>query len=199
LFFTREIEDIKDHIKTNTRLAKRFIDLNDDETVDTDAQNLLSVLSEKIRSTMPATNFFNFKVKWDPNKGVTRATHPDYMKNFGNTFYNAVKQLIDQNASQPYYLDRFSMKDKHIVQEIVEHANFSNECVEKFHGRIDLLDRVSIFEFPDQFESETKKSLINKKMKQYILEDSNTPFFVYGESGCGKTSVIAKLANEVNC
>jgi hypothetical protein len=35
-------------------------------------------------------------------------------------------------------------------------------------------------------------------MKQYILDDSfNKPFIVHGESGCGKTSVIAKLANEV--
>ncbi len=64
------------------------------------------------------------------------------MKRFCDTFYNSIKNLIDYNAQQPYYLDTFDTKDKQLVQEIVDHAYFCNECVEKFHGRVDLLDRV---------------------------------------------------------
>jgi hypothetical protein len=32
----------------------------------------------------------------------------------------------------------------------------------------------------------------------YIISDETNAFAIYGESGCGKTSVIAKLANEVS-
>jgi hypothetical protein len=143
LMFIREIVDIKDNIKSNAKLAGRFIDLDEGGNVDTDAENLLNSLkTDKIAKYLPESNMHKFKVKWDPNGGVTRKTHPDYMEEFGETFFKAVKELIDQNARQPYYLDNFDTKDKQLLQEIVEHANFCNECVEKFHGRIDLLDRV---------------------------------------------------------
>lgn len=32
---------------------------------------------------------------------------------------------------------------------------------------------------------------------EYVLSDNNAPFLVYGESGCGKTAILAKLADEV--
>jgi hypothetical protein len=34
-------------------------------------------------------------------------------------------------------------------------------------------------------------------MKNYILEENLQPFVIYGESGCGKTAILAKLTDEV--
>lgn len=34
-------------------------------------------------------------------------------------------------------------------------------------------------------------------MNDYITKTTSRPFIVHGESGCGKTSVIAKFAKEV--
>lgn len=35
-------------------------------------------------------------------------------------------------------------------------------------------------------------------MQDYILNHKTEPFLVYGNSGCGKTAVLAKLADEVS-
>jgi hypothetical protein len=45
-----------------------------------------------------------------------------------------VKKLIDKAAKKPHYFDKFKVKDKNLLQEVVDHANFCLECVEKFHG-----------------------------------------------------------------
>ena len=39
--------------------------------------------------------------------------------------------------------------------------------------------------------------LIKKKVKEYIMGYDKEPFIINGESGSGKTSIIAKIANEV--
>jgi len=64
------------------------------------------------------------------------------LENFGQTFYNSIKKLIDINAQKPYFLNKFNEADRSLFQEVFEHARFSIECVEKFHGRVDLLDQV---------------------------------------------------------
>jgi hypothetical protein len=46
-----------------------------------------------------------------------------------------VKKLVDKAAKKPHYFDSFKSKDKILLQEVVDHANFCLECVEKFHGR----------------------------------------------------------------
>ena len=74
---------------------------------------------------------------------MTRSTHSEYMEHFGNTFYDSVKILADKNASQPNYLDKFALKDKQLLQEVLNHANFCNNCVDQFYGRADLIDQVT--------------------------------------------------------
>ena len=65
------------------------------------------------------------------------------MEQFGNAFYDAVKALIDKNATKSSYFDGFSFKDRQLFQEVFDHANFCIECVDKFHGRTDLIDQVN--------------------------------------------------------
>ena len=35
-------------------------------------------------------------------------------------------------------------------------------------------------------------------MEKYLLSESVTPFIIHGESGCGKTSLIAKIEQTVS-
>ena len=83
-------------------------------------------------------------MKWAEERGVTISTHPDYMKEFGNVFYEQVKKLIDKNQSQASYFENLEEKDTKLLQEVLEHAYFCHECVEKFHGRNDLLGKVRV-------------------------------------------------------
>ena len=34
-------------------------------------------------------------------------------------------------------------------------------------------------------------------MKDFILNPNNVPFVLYGDSGCGKTAIIAKFTSQV--
>ncbi|CAF3919171.1 unnamed protein product, partial [Adineta steineri] len=62
-----------------------------------------------------------------------------------------------------------------LQHEVLEHAIQCKTYVAKFHGRTDVLD----------------------KLGKYINNDKeNRPCIVYGASGCGKTSVLAKAATK---
>jgi len=163
LAFVRDIEDIEQNIKSNTRLAARFIDLDSNDDVDKESQALLANLKQRVLTKVPQKNIHHFKgvsnileiikiainkslnkskLKWDKETGISSNAHKEYIENFANNFFESVKRLIDENARRPYFLDKFSDADRSLFQEVLEHARFSVECVKKFHGRVDLLDKV---------------------------------------------------------
>lgn len=86
-------------------------------------------------------------MKLDAQKGISKETHATYLEEFGKLFYNSVKELIDRNAKKKYFLDNFTHNDKHLIQEVLDHANFCKTIVEKFHGRNDLIETVEIVLF----------------------------------------------------
>ena len=79
----------------------------------------------------------------DPELGISTQIHKDYLIVFGNLFYNSVKTLIDRNATKSHFLDKFNSQDKQLLQEVLDHAHFCMESVEKFHGRNDLIEEVT--------------------------------------------------------
>lgn len=82
-------------------------------------------------------------MKFNEKHGISRVTHSDYLNEFGNTFYEQVKRLIDLNQNQKSEAVYLSDEDLRVLQEVLDHANFCNDTVEKFHGRQDLLNRVN--------------------------------------------------------
>ena len=73
-------------------------------------------------------------MKFDEKHGISKITHSDYLNEFGNTFYEQLKRKSE--------IVNLSDEDLRVLQEVLDHANFCNETVEKFHGRQDLLDQV---------------------------------------------------------
>ena len=145
LLFIREIEDVKEYKDVDKSIAWRYIDVDDNNEIEESAQSLLNDLkNSKLSKKVPEANTFRFRVKWARGMGVTAESHPEYMKEFGETFYRQVKKLIDKNQSQASFYDNLEASDAALLQEVLEHAYFCNETVEKFHGRNDLLNRVCI-------------------------------------------------------
>ena len=177
LYFEREIENIEEKIGANPDLARRFIDLDANNQVDKSAKYFLENLKkEKIRSKIADSNIFKFKVQWDAEHGISLQTHRDYIEDFGNTFFNQVKNLIDRNQTSDSKTEEMNEADGDLIREVLDHARFCKEKVSQFHGRNDLLN----------------------KMQAYLLDESNnSPFVIFGESGCGKTAILAKLADQV--
>lgn len=65
------------------------------------------------------------------------------------------------------------------MKEICQHSTICKEKSRIFQGRKDLID--TIVNYVGKSEDEDN-------------DDSDTPMVIYGESGCGKTSVMAKAA-----
>ena len=75
---------------------------------------------------------------------MSYATHKNYIESFAKTFYDSVKSLIDKNAQKKYFTDQFNQSEKSVLSEVLKHARFSVECVKKFHGRVNMLNKVFI-------------------------------------------------------
>lgn len=60
-----------------------------------------------------------------------------------------------------------------IVTEILQHLHACNNSVKVFYGREESLQRI----------------------EEYMSNDSDKPLVLYGEGGCGKTSLLAKSAS----
>ncbi len=76
------------------------------------------------------------------NNGISIESHQEYLNNFGKTFYDSVKLLIDRNATKKHFTDSFNENSKLLVDEIFAHAKHSKKYIEKFHGREDVIDKV---------------------------------------------------------
>ncbi|UJR24207.1 hypothetical protein I4U23_027173 [Adineta vaga] len=173
LCFLREIENIHDHL-SDSKVSK-YIDMNystdGKPIVDSEAENLLNNLKySRIPNRLQSSNIFSYKVHWTSN-GINREDHSTYIDQFTKDFYRAIKEQIDQCVQS-----HISIVSDPLQHEILEHAIQCKTYVTKFHGRIDVLHR----------------------LKEYIMnETENRACIVYGDSGCGKTSVLAKTAIEV--
>ncbi|CAF2768681.1 unnamed protein product [Rotaria sp. Silwood2] len=172
LCFLREIDGIYDHLSDSK--ASRFIDLyySDDgkPIIDNEAEQLLNRLKcTRIPNALQSNNIYSYKVHWTEN-GINRHDHIEYISKFNDDFYDAIKQQIDNCVKS-----RIMIVSDPLQHEILEHAIQCKTYVAKFHGRIDVLG----------------------KLENYIKnEKENRPCIVYGASGCGKTSVLAKAATE---
>ena len=179
LFFERNIIDIEEHLNTNANLSilKKFIELDNQNKIDAEIKCLLDNLkNKKIPNALSKDNIFKFDVKWSKEAGISLETHADYLKEFGDLFFEQVKLLIDRNQEEKIVLDNLNKNDTELLQEVLDHAYFCNKTAEKFQGRIDILNKV----------------------KNYILEENEFPLVIYGESGCGKTAIMAKVTSEVS-
>lgn len=114
-------------------------------------------------------------MNWSTTSGISLDTHKDYVIKFGELFYEQVKMLIDRNQQDKSSLKASNQDEQALLQEVLDHAYFCNETAEKFRGRVDILNKV----------------------KEYILSKNAKPLLIYGDSGCGKTAIVAKITSEV--
>ncbi|EDO40517.1 predicted protein, partial [Nematostella vectensis] len=143
--------------------------------VDKPAQYLLKNLQSEIRSTLDKSNIFSYDIKWT-SEGVTpegNLTHGQYLGKLCTEFYDVMKKKITDAITKRAAGE---VRDKeHLFQEVAQHATFCNLKCENFHGREDILE----------------------KIRTYISGSGQKPLVLYGDSGCGKTSLVAMTAKLV--
>ena len=143
-------------------------------SVDDTAQKLLNVLREKdIPETLPSTNIVNYDTKWTENGVDPSASpeHADYIEKLCKDFYGTLTQMIENDIQEKETSDS---RDA-FAEELFQHASFCQKKCKSFYGRKEFLEA-------------SKNILLNHDKHAVVL---------HGGSGCGKTSIMAKIATEV--
>lgn len=112
--------------------------------------------------------FFRYTIEWIGREGLDVETHEEYLTHFIHHFYKNIIKLVDRAMRK-----EDSSAQGVIITEILQHLHACNNSVKVFYGREDSLDHI----------------------KQYMLGPNDKPLVLYGEGGCGKTSLLAKTAS----
>ncbi|XP_078369383.1 uncharacterized protein LOC144653297 [Oculina patagonica] len=173
-WFKRVISDLQTNI--GSKNAGKFMDKTwgANSSVDETAQKFLNVFRENdLPQALPSTNIMNYDIKWSDNGVDPSASteHSQYIEKLCTDFYGTLTQMIDNGIQEK---EASGARDP-IVEEIFQHGSFCQKKCSSFQGRKDFLEAA-------------KNTLVNHDKHSLV---------VYGASGCGKTSIMAKIAAKV--
>ncbi|CAF1410127.1 unnamed protein product [Rotaria sordida] len=168
LGFFRHIENINIGL---LRHAMKFIDIAAKQ-VDEEAQRMLSDLRDvRVPAALPESSIIRYTVEWTDEDGLNKNFHAEYLQNFIETFYTRLVELIDRGVSQ-----QKSLSSNRLGTEILQQLHVVNNFSQDFQGRTDVLERI----------------------RHYIQGSSRQPLVLWGDGGCGKSSMLAKTVSESN-
>lgn len=172
-WFKRVITDLKHNI--HKPKASKFIDKKEEApNIDESAQALLNSLQEEdIPKVLPSNNVIQYDISWADN-GVDPASsrqHKEYIQNLCNRFYETLCGMIQEGIEER---DALYINDL-LTKEVLDHALFCSRKCKSFYGREDFLVTV-------------RDGLMNSRERVVVI---------HGESGCGKTSILAKIVKDV--
>ncbi|XP_046423821.1 NACHT and WD repeat domain-containing protein 2 [Neodiprion fabricii] len=151
----------------NLRKAGLFLDILN-RSLDNEASRLLADLrDERLPNKIESVNLQRYTVEWIGREGLDPETHGAYLQHFITHFYRNIVKLVDRAMRK-----EDSSAQGQIITEILQHLHACNNSVKVFYGREDTLERI----------------------KAYMLDEGEKPLVLYGEGGCGKTSLLAKSA-----
>lgn len=186
--FFRKIENIDDLLKDLLKApdlleapkAKDFVDLDDSGHLDEKVQNQLESLKEELLRRRLPDNIFEYRAKWT-GSGVTTEHIGDLPENMED----ALRQWDPRKGLRKLCMDVYACLSKVILQqieqmpepgaldaEITAHDNFGQERARFFTGRVSILQSIG----------------------DYLKGTDNHPLAIFGESGSGKTALMARAA-----
>ncbi|XP_070534262.1 NACHT and WD repeat domain-containing protein 2-like [Ptychodera flava] len=176
--FIRKFNDLNQRV--DHKEAKNFIDIKwDNNQVDAEAQQLLTFLREKqLPSCLKQSNLIVSTLNNWSEKGVdvNIPEHKQYLDSFLKRFHDTMVAMIDRAFER----DKNHISNEPMYEEILQHLTFCKLKCTTFHGRQDLLSEVQVY------------------LQERANGNQNTasPMVIYGESGSGKTSVVAKAVQQ---
>ncbi|KFB37533.1 AGAP011163-PA-like protein [Anopheles sinensis] len=151
----------------NLKKASLYVDILN-RSLDTEACKLLADLRDvRVPNRIEASNIQKYTIEWIGREGLDVDTHEEYLNHFITHFYKNIVKLVDRAMRK-----EDSSAQGQIVTEILQHLHACNNSVKVFYGREEQLERI----------------------ERYMLGTSDKPIVLYGEGGCGKTSLLAKSA-----
>lgn len=167
LVYIREFEGID---FGDTRVCPTFIDMSGSE-VNRDTLKYLNLLKKDILpAKLPEDNFVRLRIPWLKGKGIHPDVHREYIEDFCKDFYEKVTAEVDTAVKKHEALS----KDPLYI-EVLQHLHTCSKLCMSFQGRSKVL----------------------QGMREYLQGSSREPFVLFGESGCGKTAIMAKGYSKV--
>uniref|UniRef100_K1PUT9 NACHT and WD repeat domain-containing protein 1 n=1 Tax=Magallana gigas TaxID=29159 RepID=K1PUT9_MAGGI len=144
-----------------------------DEKVWQKARAMNKDLKDRMTSKLNADHVHTYELNW-MEKGIDPdcREHADYLEKITTDFQNQMIASIDESIKERENDKKLTLKPDH--EEFMEHAVLVRKKCDGVRGRDHIV----------------------KKIKDYVLGDSMEPLIVHGESGCGKTSIVALAARE---
>jgi hypothetical protein len=174
LWFRRNINNFSDAAINSKNISRFYTDFAADG-IDTEATALLKDLKENhVEKTLDAERIIDYDVEWGAEKGIDPTScveHEKYIEKLCSDFQQKLAENIVQGIKEREQLD---IKDR-LYEEMFQHIAICQEKCEMFHGR--------------RLELESIKEYLN-------TESNQSPLVVYGQSGSGKTSLIAMAARQ---
>ncbi|XP_036443049.1 NACHT domain- and WD repeat-containing protein 1 [Colossoma macropomum] len=171
VIFIRDLPQLKK--SEQQKHVSKFYDVTADGLLDTEAQELLTNLKQRINSACSSNLSLHrielSKAAIDEN----RKEHKDYLESFCKQIVSQIKAKIDRQTAPPTAPGWLWLQ-----QELFHHTKLSNEKYAVFCGRDALLGKLSL----TMWESSSTQ---------------HPPLVVYGPPGSGKTALLCKMAQEM--
>ena len=173
--FVRDIIDLKNYV--NHPSAAKFMEVvyDADDTkfrIDSEAAlRLAQIREEGIHRWLPNECISSFSVLWKEDNGISVELHKDYLEQVCTTFEEKMRASVDRLASE-------AADDTvtNLELEVHQHWLVAKKHYDAFVGRGELLSII----------------------KAYVMSDDCKPLVVHGDSGVGKTAILAKSSVEVS-
>ena len=172
--YMRTIVDLNNYV--NDGEADRYLDIIFNEKlekfeVDKESERLIGDLStRRVPKWLHNTNIQTFNVLWKYEDGINPHLHKSYLDQLTQVFHTNMVNMIDASARSQTMTQSSALFD-----EVHTHWLMCKARCENFQGQEQILDRI----------------------RDYIFLGVGQPFVIYGETGSGKTSIMARAAYEV--
>ncbi|KAF0313272.1 NACHT and WD repeat domain-containing protein 2 [Amphibalanus amphitrite] len=159
-------EDAKSYISTEPESKKR-----------------LDILKSELKERLDETRMLKFMVKWHTGgMDVKHSEHKQFVEDLCAQFSPLIISVIDNVLSEDESklshiqeeLKTYLGVEKRLFHELMQQSLACKNRFSRFHGRPEML----------------------VKIRRYLNNDSCVPLILHGRAGCGKSSLVAKVAEQ---
>ncbi|KAL3864383.1 hypothetical protein ACJMK2_006070 [Sinanodonta woodiana] len=169
IWLKRTIKDIEKEPRSD--MLSRYTECTGQEEKLKKVKNLLRTLKEeRMEKSLPSDRILSYTINWTEN-GVTidEKEHREYLQKMNNDFVSKMTAMIKTAVEER------AQKEDPLMDEVYRHIHFCQTKLYSFHG-----------------QEESIKTIV-----QYIDSAATLPLVIYGQSGCGKTSIMAMGAKVI--
>ena len=169
IVYIRDIKNIDQHL--DAKNAKTFVDITKHTRVwDTLKKEKMTRLKSNIEDSLANANVHTSTIHLN-GCALEESKSEEYIKNIARHFYSTVTSLVDAEVRKIESI----CKDK-LCKQVICNWNYVKQYSTDFAGREEVLSSIKV----------------------YLLSETDQPLIIYGGTGSGKSTTLAKAASDIN-